>query len=39
MSGINVSVVIVVVNVMAAYTAITLVTSIVVHWYQMCNFS
>jgi len=24
---------------MAAYAAITLTTSILVHWYQICNFS
>ena len=38
-SGTNVRVVIDVVSVMAAYAAITLTTSILVHWYQICNFS
>jgi len=28
-----------VVSVMAAYSAITLTTSILVHWYQICKFS
>jgi len=28
-----------VVSVMAAYTSITLTTSVLVHWYRMCNFS
>ena len=36
-SGINLRVVIDAVSVMAAYAAITLTTSILVHWYQICN--
>jgi len=28
-----------VVSVMGAYAAITLTSSILVHWYQICNFS
>jgi len=27
------------VSVMATYAAITLTTSMLVHWYQICNFS
>jgi len=34
-----VRVVIDVVSVMAAYAAITLTASVMVHWYQICNFS
>jgi len=34
-----VRIVIDVVSVMAAYAAITLTTSILVHWYHICNFS
>jgi len=34
-----VRVVIDVISVMAAYTAITLTASVLVHWYQICNFS
>jgi len=34
-----VRVVIDVVSVMAAYNAITLTALILVHWYQICNFS
>ena len=37
-SGTNVRVVIDIVSVMAAYAAITLKSSILVHWYQICNF-
>ena len=37
-SGTNVLVVTDVVSVMAAYAAITLTTSILVHWYQIRNF-
>jgi len=38
MRGNNVRVVIDVVSVTAAYVAITLTTSILVHWYQIFNF-
>jgi len=39
MPGTNVRVVIDVVSVMAAYATVTLTTSILLHWYQICNFS
>jgi len=39
MSGTNVRVVIDVASVMAAYAAITLATLLLIHWYQIRNFS